>query len=522
MLKEHLNVFKITMMKGPHTCTNASLNQRHKQLNSEYLSEEVFSLVKADLKINIAAIQAHAETHLGYSVSYRQAWTAKQKVMEKLFGTFEESYNVLPRFFHALQISNPGSVVNFHHKEVIGGAAVFERVFWAFAPCIVGFQFCRRLISIDGTHLYGKYKGKLLIAVAFDANNGLFPLCYALVDNENNSNWEWFIDCIRTYVTDRAGICELSDRHASIKGAMRERWPEPLAYHRFCSRHFVSNFMDKFKDTQLKEKFDLWMSRMKTYKPEAWTYLQKDGVEKWALSYDDGHRYGNMTTNMSEIFNSVLEGGRFLPVTALVQLTFYLSNKYFVMRRIEVGNSRAEGREWPPQVLADIFRERESSKRQHVRMFNHNPPTFHITTRVRRTDNNQGGVRCHVVCLLQGSESCSCNMWRLYHRPCSHVFAACSAMNIGYSHLMEDYFTLSAYANCYRPTFYPIPDETQWPEYTGPRILPDPDLRRSKKSRPKSTRLTNGMDMREAKSHYKCSICHQSGHNKKHHTNSES
>ena len=54
--------------------------------------------------------------------------------------------------------------------------------------------------------------------------------------------------------------------------------------------------------------------------------------EKWALSHDGGQRYGIMTTNMSTVFNSVLKGARSLPITALVQLTFFRLNNYFVAR----------------------------------------------------------------------------------------------------------------------------------------------------------------------------------------------
>ena len=42
----------------------------------------------------------------------------------------------------------------------------------------------RPVITIDGTFLYGKYKQKLLIAVAMDGVNHIVPLAYALVDEE--------------------------------------------------------------------------------------------------------------------------------------------------------------------------------------------------------------------------------------------------------------------------------------------------------------------------------------------------
>ena len=37
-------------------------------------------------------------------------------------------------------------------------------------------------MSIDDTHLYGKYKGTLLIVMGCDGNNQLFPLTFAITE----------------------------------------------------------------------------------------------------------------------------------------------------------------------------------------------------------------------------------------------------------------------------------------------------------------------------------------------------
>jgi hypothetical protein len=52
-----------------------------------------------------------------------------------------------------------------------------------------------------------------------------------------------------------------------------------------------------------------------------------DEIEKWTLAY--GKRCGNMTTNMADIFNSILRGVRSLPVTAIASFTFYKCKVYF-------------------------------------------------------------------------------------------------------------------------------------------------------------------------------------------------
>ena len=62
---------------------------------------------------------------------------------------------------------------------------VFQRVFWAFHPSIKGFKHCHHVLTIDGTHLYGKYKGTVMIAMGCDGNNQLFPHAFALTEGEN-------------------------------------------------------------------------------------------------------------------------------------------------------------------------------------------------------------------------------------------------------------------------------------------------------------------------------------------------
>ena len=59
---------------------------------------------------------------------------------------------------------------------------IFQHVFWAFTPSIQGFTHYRPILSIDGTHLYGKYKGTLLIAMGCDGNNQLFPLAFSIIE----------------------------------------------------------------------------------------------------------------------------------------------------------------------------------------------------------------------------------------------------------------------------------------------------------------------------------------------------
>ena len=91
----------------------------------------------------------------------------------------------------------------------------------------------------------------LLIAMGCDGNNQLFPLEFAIIECENIDSWGWFLACIRNKVTQRTGICVISDRHPGIMAAMSDfhlGWATPSTYHRICMGHLASNFMTQFKD----------------------------------------------------------------------------------------------------------------------------------------------------------------------------------------------------------------------------------------------------------------------------------
>ena len=246
---------------------------------------------------------------------------------------------------------------------------IFQRVFWSFKPSIEGFEHCRPILSIDGTHLYGKYKGTLLISMGCDGNNQLFPLAFAITEGENIDSWGWFLTCIKNRVTQRTGICVISERHPGIMVAMSDPylgWDAPSSYHMICMRHLESNFMTWFKDKLLKNlvciaalattqhKFNKHMTTSRRINSEAQQWLEAIPFQLWALSHDGGRRYGIMTTNMSKVFNSVLKGARSLPFTALVQLTFFRLNSYFVARREQGANILAFDEQFTPYVDAQI------------------------------------------------------------------------------------------------------------------------------------------------------------------------
>ena len=111
--------------------------------------------------------------------------------MLRVFGDWNESYQALPKWMNILKLTNPGANIVWRTIP-LGGISRnvrFMRVFWTFRPSVEGFKHCRPIIKINGTFLYGKYMGKLLIATIIDANGHIFPLAFAIVEEESQDSW---------------------------------------------------------------------------------------------------------------------------------------------------------------------------------------------------------------------------------------------------------------------------------------------------------------------------------------------
>lgn len=76
-----------------------------------------------------------------------------------------------------------------------------------------------------------------------------------------------------------------------------------------------------------------------------------------------------MITSMSKVLNSILKDGHVLPVTALIQLTFYRSNKYFSHQRAQTQDFISRHLLWPLQVLCEIRKDLKKSRSHRTILF---------------------------------------------------------------------------------------------------------------------------------------------------------
>ena len=61
------------------------------------------------------------------------------------------------------------------------------------------------------------------------------------------------------------------------------------------------------------------LSVMRSEFKQAFSWIDRIQLEKWTQTYDEGKRYGHMTTNLAECINFVLKGACSLLISALVK-----------------------------------------------------------------------------------------------------------------------------------------------------------------------------------------------------------
>ncbi|MFQ6653570.1 hypothetical protein Gotur_024901, partial [Gossypium turneri] len=78
-LRKRTGLWEIKKYKSPHTCA-----ADHSKMDSAMLASLILPTIKADPKTLVPVIITNIRSQMGYTPSYRKAWIAKQKALEKM------------------------------------------------------------------------------------------------------------------------------------------------------------------------------------------------------------------------------------------------------------------------------------------------------------------------------------------------------------------------------------------------------------------------------------------------------
>ncbi|XP_057759309.1 uncharacterized protein LOC130979782 [Arachis stenosperma] len=320
---------EVRRVGGVHSYLAPIMSQDHRQLDSSLICRVILPLIQSNPSVNIPVLE----------------------------GAVQASYHFKPSYRKALQSCFPGTICDLRVKPLYDGhllvrdCSMFDRVFWSFPAYVEAFKHCKLFVSVDGTHLYSRYGGVLLIAVAQDGNCNILPIAFAIVESESTESWSFFLTNMRRHVTLQEGMLVISDRSQAIKAALSSidsGWHPPRAYHAYCIKHMAANFMTRFKLAEgkrylinaayspSKSGYEWYMDALRGVSHTMVNWAGRFRKEIWLQHCDNGHRLGHMTTNLSECIKAVLKGTRYLPISAIVHITYERFQKLFVTKGREV------------------------------------------------------------------------------------------------------------------------------------------------------------------------------------------
>ncbi|RYQ94420.1 hypothetical protein Ahy_B08g089322 [Arachis hypogaea] len=111
-------------------------------------------------------------------------------------------------------------------------------------------------------------------------------------------------------------------------------------------------------------------------------------------------------------------------------------------------------------------------------------------------------------------QHCDCGEFQVDRIPCRHVFACCANQRLDWKQYVHEVYTMGEIRKVYKTRFRPLGNPTTWPVHQGPRLVPNPHLKRVAKGRPKKTRFLNEMDIRDLRGPRRCRLCGGEGHSR--------
>ncbi|XP_057760981.1 uncharacterized protein LOC130981397 [Arachis stenosperma] len=366
--------------------------------------------------------------------------------------------------------------------------AYFHRLFWTFPPCIEEFRHCKPLISIDSTHLYGKYGGMLLVAIAQDGNSNILHVAFALVEGENAESWSFFLSHLRQHVTPQPGLLVISDRHNGIKAALEGK----------DARRLLVNAA--YAKTEVE--FHYWFDILRFEDPAMCDWANRIEYSLWTQHCDEGRRFGHMTTNISECVNSILKGVRNLPVCSLVKAAYGRLAELFVRKGIEAEAQMETGQQFSQHLVKCIEANLKTARCFTVTVYDRDNSEFTVA---ETTPTDSFSLCSYRVSLA--SQTCDCGYFQALHFPCPHALACCAYSRLTWEPYVHHVYRLSSVFSVYRMGFTPPIPEDFWPPYDGPTVIPDPNKRRAREGRPRSTRIRANMDEADPNWPKRCGLC---------------
>nr|XP_043612101.1 uncharacterized protein LOC122583792 isoform X1 [Erigeron canadensis] len=445
----------IKTMRPLHNCQGVTSKAPFRAKRS-WVGNLIKEKVKESPKIKPKDIAVELKRDYGIDLNYSQARRAKEYAREQLLGSYKDAYSELPFFCEKIMETNPGSLATFSTKD----DSSFHRLFVCFHASISGFlQGCRPLLFLDSTPLNSRYQGMLLTATAADGDDGAFPVAFAVVDEENDDNWHWFLTQLKMVVSTPGQITFVADFQKGIRESLREIFGGEC-YHAYCLGYLAEKLNKDLKGhfshdarrlmvedlyaaahAPKLEAFEKCTEDIKAISPEAYNWVIRSEPEHWANTFFGGLRYNHMTSNFGHLFYAWVSEANELPITQMID---DLRGKMMQL----IYTRRVESSQWMTRLTPSM---EEKLKNEIIKA---------RSVQVLRSQGSKFEVRYGETVDVVDIENwdCQCKGWLLTGLPCCHAIAVLESYGRSpYDHCSR-YFHVETYQLTYADSINPIPN----------------------------------------------------------------
>lgn len=504
---------RIKKMIPQHTCNGAAPKAGYRATRG-WVGNIIKEKLRNSPNYKPKDIVADIQREYGVKLNYSQAWRAKGIAKEQLQGSYKESYSQLPYLCKRIMQTNPGSLATVDAKE----DSSFHRVFVSFHASISGFQNgCRPLIFLDDIPLDAKYQGTLLIATAADGDDGVFPLAFAVVDDEtDDDNWFWFLTQLKFAAPVPHPITFVANFNKGLKDSLVNVYGGEC-FHAHCLRYVAEKLNNDLKGrfshearrlmvqdlytcayAPKLEDFEQCSQDLKAISPEAYDWVINSEPHHWANVFFVGTRYNHMTSNFGQlVYNWVAEAVEF-PITQMIDM---LRGKLMEL----IYTRRVDSNRWTTTLTPSMEEKlrNEALKAQSFQVLPSESSIFEVH-----------GESVEIVDLSQWD--CSCKGWQLTGLPCCHAIAVSEGIGRSVYDYCSRYFMAECYRKTYAESIYPIPDVEGPPlDADDKLVIVTPPTKRAPGKPGKRAKLKQAGSLELVRRQMQCSKCKGLGHNKK-------
>ncbi|XP_015581847.1 uncharacterized protein LOC107262168 [Ricinus communis] len=501
-------IFRIKKMNNEHTCGGESWKAAHPT------KSWLVSIIKGRLRENPhhkpRDIANAIMQDFGIELHYSQVRRGIEEAREQLQGSYKESYTQLPWFCDKMMEANPGSFVKLEIDDI----SKFRRLFVSFHASIHGFENgCRPLLFLDSTSFRSRYHEVLLTATALDGNDDAFPFSFAIVDIENDDNWHWFLEQLRSAISTSQSITFVSDNEKGLMKSVLEIFEN--AHHGYSIYHLLENFRRNLKGPFEGEGkaalpvsllraahavrldgFKMFTEQIKQVSSKAYDWLVQIEPQYWTNALFKGEHYTHVPVNIAEIYANWIEEVRELPIVQKVEA---LGCK--MMELIHKRQTDSNG--WTTKLTP--------SKEQKL----HDEALKALAFKVLFSSDTLFEVHddsIHVVDLVK--RDCTCLQWKLTGLPCSHTVAVFNRKGISVYDYCSKYFTADNFRSTYSESINPVLDTSKPVDEEEDALGARPVLPPTTPKPPPQPKEKPIKRIDELRRVMTCSKCKGEGHNK--------